>query len=470
MRALKLLWDGLRASVGVSLKPTRWPSSWALFVLLLALHCAASAAYSWSWFDAPRRFSADGLQSEGLDALLALLLSVAITRLNGRPALGLAVANWWLALLLFAELWLAALREVASDWLEQSLGAHAEFAQALLFVVPLTLLAWRLLAVLAPIKPPKRWAGALLLGTFAIAPWFVLNAQWFWYTDYAITDEQAPPTFNPEALMFEQAARVGAAVDALKPERPGEPDLYVVSFGSDGAERVFRNEAHYVAELFAQRFGAQGRVLELVNHPDSTDRAPLATATNLAYALSLIGDIVDPQQDLLLVFLTSHGSEDRHLSVALEPLALNPLSADALATTLDALPIQHQVVIVSACYSGGFIPALKKPGRLVLTAARADRTSYGCGPDSDLTFFGRALFVDALNQTTSFVDAFEHARRAIAAREQAEGITPPSEPQLSSNADIEAALAAWAAQLMPGPALAFDAAAIARIDEGSARQ
>jgi hypothetical protein len=101
--------------------------------------------------------------------------------------------------------------------------------------------------------------------------------------------------------------------------------------------------------------------------------------------------------------------------------------------------------VVSACYSGGFLPALESPSRVVMTAARADRPSFGCGPDSDITYFGRALLVDALNRTLDFRQAFELARRGVDARERREGFEP-SEPQLAVGAVASLRLDSWRSQ------------------------
>jgi len=47
-----------------------------------------------------------------------------------------------------------------------------------------------------------------------------------------------------------------------------------------------------------------------------------------------------------------------------------------------------RVISVSACCSGSWIAPLAGDTALVMTAADADHTSYGCGRRSELTFFG----------------------------------------------------------------------------------
>ena len=85
--------------------------------------------------------------------------------------------------------------------------------------------------------------------------------------------------------------------------------------------------------------------------------------------------------------------------------------------------------------------ALRDPKTIIITAAAKDRTSFGCSNDSDLTYFGEAFYRDALPGAKSLREAFEAARKAIAAREQSEHETP-SDPQADFGAEMEAKLAA----------------------------
>ena len=112
------------------------------------------------------------------------------------------------------------------------------------------------------------------------------------------------------------------------------------------------------------------------------------------------------------------------------------------------------MIVISACYSGGLIGGLKNADTLLLTAARSDRPSFGCGSDSNATFFGRAWLVEGLNHGTDFAYAFRYAERRIAEWEQAEDFEP-SHPQIAEGAAIKARLAAWEAQLSAGPAIPY---------------
>ncbi len=248
---------------------------------------------------------------------------------------------------------------------------------------------------------------------------------------------------------------------ALAPQRPGKPDLYVLGFAGDGEENVFRNEVVYLKSLFERRFGARGHVLTLINHPDSLGSkspAALATYDNLYDALARIGKTMDREQDLLLLYLTMHGTEDHELVVQLQPMLEDWLTPEDLRQALDDAGIRNRIVVISACYSGGFVPALRGPDTLLLTAARADRASFGCGSESEATYFGRAWLIDGLNRTTNFIAAYDIASKRIAQRERQEDFEP-SLPQIDVGARIGKRLQAWESELAPGKPVPYPYAA-----------
>ena len=258
---------------------------------------------------------------------------------------------------------------------------------------------------------------------------------------------------TPEQVLYAQPRKLRDALDKLGPRVPGKPNLYLVAFAGDGGEDVFRNEAEYAARMFRQRFGASAHALVLENNPASLSTRPLASWSNLEGALDGLAKVMQPD-DILMLYMATHGSEDHELLVDMDPLPLDQIGAQDLADILKEHPFKWKVVVVNACYSGGFIPPLAGAGTLVLTAARSDRSSFGCGSESELTYFGHAWLVDALNRTDNFVDAFAQARTEIAQWEQRDKLTP-SEPQSYVGKGIEAQLDAWRKGITPGPAVPF---------------
>jgi hypothetical protein len=258
---------------------------------------------------------------------------------------------------------------------------------------------------------------------------------------------------TPEQVLYAQPQMLRDALAKLGPRVPGKPNLYLVAFAGDGSEDVFRNEAEYASKLFHQRFGASTHTLVLENNPASLSTRPLASWSNLEGALDGLAKVMQPD-DILVLYMASHGSEDHELLVDMDPLPLDQIGAQDLADILKEHPFKWKVVVVNACYSGGFIPPLAGDGTLVLTAARSDRSSFGCGSESELTYFGHAWLVDALNRSDNFVDAFAQAKTEIAQWEQRDKLTP-SEPQSYVGRGIEAQLDAWRKGVTPGPALPF---------------
>jgi hypothetical protein len=265
-----------------------------------------------------------------------------------------------------------------------------------------------------------------------------------------------PACAEDESVGARDRRLIAGDIAALAPQRPGQVDLYVVGFAGDSTENVFRNEVAYLDELMSRRFGAQDRVVTLVNHLDSLTTAPrpLATLQNLRIALAGVGEVMDRDEDVLLLYLTLHGTEDHELAVQLPPVLEQWITPRELRKALDDAGIRNRVVAISACYSGGFIPALREPRTLVVTAARADRASFGCGSESDATYFGRAWLVDGLNRSNSFAGAYDIARGEISRWEREDGETP-SLPQIDVGDEIVHRLGLWRSQFVPGPVVPY---------------
>ena len=183
----------------------------------------------------------------------------------------------------------------------------------------------------------------------------------------------------------------------------------------------------HIETLFRQKLGAAGRTVLLINSHNTVDSVPLANGHNLRRVLAGVADKAGPE-DLVFLHLTSHGSSDHELSVRFGRLGLNDIDADTLGEIVAAADLPWRVVVVSACYSGGFIDALQSPEALVMTAARDDRQSFGCEHGREYTYFGEAFYRDSL-MDHDFSGAFERAVELVREKEEREDLTP-SEPQI----------------------------------------
>jgi hypothetical protein len=179
-----------------------------------------------------------------------------------------------------------------------------------------------------------------------------------------------------------------------------------------------------------ERFIRREHSLLLINNSETLLFDPIATTTSIKAAAQRFAEVMDRDNDILFIYLTSHGSREEGFELDLPPLRLKELEPAELRRILDQAGIRWRVIVVSACYSGIFVKPLEDDHTLVITAAAADRTSFGCADENDYTYFGRAYFEQALARTDSFVEAFALARGIVTDREQAEGETP-SLPQIS---------------------------------------
>ncbi|WP_437882709.1 C13 family peptidase [Pseudomonas sp. LRF_L74] len=248
-----------------------------------------------------------------------------------------------------------------------------------------------------------------------------------WKNGLRIRDESGKSLPDPlEIGLLTQGHLLDQAIAALPASTPAV-ELYSLTLAGDGNQSVFLREADYVAKLLQERFGAYGNIT-LANHREHIADRPMATRETLARAVRALAER-SGKEDLLFIYLTSHGSHDHQLSLDQPRMNLDSLAANDLATLLEPIRDRYKVVVISACYSGGFIPALKDDKTLVMTAARPDRVSFGCSEENDFTYFGRALFADALNQTDDLQRAFELARQHVAEWEKEDDFEP-SEPQI----------------------------------------
>ena len=244
-----------------------------------------------------------------------------------------------------------------------------------------------------------------------------------------------------ETALFEQADRIDAALEPVQRDDTAAPQAFFLGFAGVGDQKVFAQEIGLASRVLGERFHVGDRHLSLINDQRDLERAPLASVTALNYALQGIAERMDTGKDVLFLSISSHGSEEPSIAVSNSGFPLASLTPEDLAETLHESGIQWRVIVISACYAGGFIDALRDPKTIIITAAAKDRTSFGCSNDSDLTYFGEAFYQDALPGAKSLRGAFEAAKKAIAAREQSEHETP-SNPQAYFGAEMEAKLAA----------------------------
>jgi hypothetical protein len=233
---------------------------------------------------------------------------------------------------------------------------------------------------------------------------------------------------NAEELLISQPARIDGLVSRVTPATANQTGIYFVGFAGVGRQKVFAEEIKLAAQRIGDRYGSPDRTLLLLNDRRDANSYPLATVSGLKLALKGIASRMNLDRDVLFLALSSHGSAEPSLSVSNGSLPLKDLTGNDLAAALNDSGIKWRVIVISACHAGAFINALRNDNTIILTAAAADRTSFGCSDDRDLTYFGEAFYRDALGKSVSLRQAFARARADIASREQREGIKA-SNPQ-----------------------------------------
>ena len=213
---------------------------------------------------------------------------------------------------------------------------------------------------------------------------------------------------------------------------------------------VFKSEIERIKSQFDTRFGTYGRSIALINNPSTRLDVPIASKTSIALALDRIGQQMNRDNDVLFLYLTSHGLANQ-FEIENAPLDLAQVDPVWLRQALDHAGIRWRVIVISACYSGSFVPALQSPDTLVITASAADRQSFGCNNEADYTYFGRAFFDEAMREQSSLAAAFNQAKQTVAQWENAQGFEP-SEPQWILGKNIELMLPQLEQRLFPSNA------------------
>lgn len=468
---LTTLTEGARLAFMLRCNTARFSTGVGGLLFMALLTMLVQIAVDWAVVKGPATFYIYPALRDAAWLVMILACGLLGQWLLGVPALAVAVLT--VSGLFWAELTLNSIHVLKDGrWAPDGSGDVYYLMTLWRFLILL-----RVMALLAPGKDAMRHCWAALLAVSCV--WFFqdnFHSSEYWYESEEEEEHTAPrkaPQVMAEDILSRQFALLDRDLAAIKPGGKGR-DVFVVSFGGDADLDVFMKDTLYARAVLEQRFGAQGRSLALLNNPNmlkelplsyvnNMDRMftylnqqaaqagavqptqpqinyPMATAANLARALKAIGAKADPKQDMLILTLSSHGAQNGELYVHFRGVPLRQISGESLRQMLDESGFRYRVVVISACYSGKFIPLLKNDDTIVITSSREDRVSYGCGADNKLTEFSRAFFRHGLQDTGSFEKAFEKAKEIISAYEAEMPLLPASEPQISVGKNIKAYL------------------------------
>lgn len=191
--------------------------------------------------------------------------------------------------------------------------------------------------------------------------------------------------------------------------------------------KVFDNARRDLVKAFTGIGFKADNVAQFSVTPDSN-----AQHTAIQPVANTLWDLTRRAPAGCLVYFTSHGVPE---GIVMEEAVLAPENFGAMIN--NSCGTRPAVVVMSACYSGQFVPAAKGDNRVVITASRADRTSFGCGETNQYTFFDDC-FLRAMPMADGFPRLGSLIKDCVAFREKDIGVDVPSEPQLSIGKSVAA--------------------------------
>ena len=421
---------GLRLSLFLPVTRLAFRIDLGQLLLLFVCSAAIDVAGDWLRTEPGRVFSLLGAGTELYSGALLLLVSAILALSFRQRMLALAIPVIVLAAIPLAQalnllLPLFQGKSIAFDMFAALGGPLFELWMVAILV--------RSVAVAIAPPTPRVWLGALCGGLLLAAPiWvsglFAPNEPW-WRDPSAPTAAPEGMSAGSEAVLATQNLLLDHVLSGLADERPGVSDLYFVGFAPYGRDDAFRGDVEAAQRVMDDRWGTAERSLLLINNPGTLLTTPFATITNLREALNEIGAAIDADDDIVMVYLTSQGDRGSRLRADLPPLSLVELTPPGLRQLLDDAGIKWRIIVVSACYSGGFIEPLQDDYTLVVTATDVAHPTSGCAQSGGAGFFGEAFFQKGMAGASTFAAAFAAAKVRIAERERAGKISPPSDPQ-----------------------------------------
>lgn len=409
-------------------------------LLLFMLSALIDIAGDYLRLSPPRAFVLAGAGAELYSGALLVLGAAVIAVAVRQRAAALAIVVIVMAALPLVQ----ALHYVPWILAREGVGAGAELTwlSDYLFLTWILLLLVRGVAVAFSPPPTYLWLRAILGGLLVATPiWFgdALYESQPWWRASAEEDAGAPPsglTAGSEAVLAAQAYLLDNALSGLEDERNGETDLYFVGFAPYGRSDVFRENLEGAQQAMDARWGTKGRSILLMNSPRTLVTAPFATVTYLRETLDEIGAIINPEEDVVMLYLAAPTVRDGGLAAAQPPLSLVELGPTGLKQLLDDAGIKWRIIVVSACHSGSFIEPLADDFTLVITDAAIGHATFGCDGRTPPGLFGESFFANGLGKLGSFEAAFDAAKKAIAEREAQAGYAPPAHPQWAMGTEM----------------------------------
>ncbi len=227
-----------------------------------------------------------------------------------------------------------------------------------------------------------------------------------------------------DVLLERQLAAVESGLEKLP---KGERALVYLGSAQHSQSLAFQRDV-LLLEKRLKSIHPKLQSIILSNQESSTLTYPFATLETLGEAFKRISKWSQTYPLTLVVLVSTHGNVDV-LSTNIANTYFSPVRSRNLRAWLNELGDTPSTVILSACYSGSFLPIISEPHRIVLTAAAATRNSFGCAYGSENTYFISALFGEDFDPGKTWKANFDTALSTIEKREQALHVALPSNPQ-----------------------------------------
>jgi hypothetical protein len=409
-------------------------------VLVVLLMLLVQLASDWFKVGAHGELTTSGLSSAGFTVAVLTFAAWVGAASSGKPertlpfALVFTIIHFCCGAILLAAIEVPLFRR----WYV----GYAAYIAAIGWIAVACAVAAARMAAARPLR--KLWVGGAVLLAIALPLMHIYISPVLWDRPYdeagSTESDRREHALMQEDVFYAQPRLLDAALRSITPATGKDIQLFSVLAASYAEQDVFMKEVKYVNHLLERRFNTAGHSVMLINNLSTMATHPIASATSLGLALKRVGEVMDKERDILFLYLSSHGSEDHLLAVEFGAMQFNEVTPRRLRQLLDEAGIKRRIVVISACYSGGFVDALKDDNALIITAAAANRKSFGCSSEADFTYFGKAYFEQAMSRTNSFIDAFELAVPLIAAREKQDDYQP-SEPRMVVGDGIKPVLA-----------------------------
>jgi hypothetical protein len=226
-------------------------------------------------------------------------------------------------------------------------------------------------------------------------------------------------------ILFTLAVALALASSPVRAAEPSQPAGWkAVLIAGDDEELAFDNAVDAMAIKLAA-FGVPSANIAVLK--SSGEAVDAATIDNVRAAFIALAP---GPNDGCFVYVTSHGAPGRGLLIR---RAHGFLAPPALSGLLDrSCGTRPTVVVASGCYSGIFADTapLPAPNRIILTAARDDRPSFGCNASREYTVFDQCLLA-SLQSGIDWGEVMNRSRTCVSGNEWDMHVEAPSDPQIS---------------------------------------